>query len=258
MMMIRTCIKFTEAKATHPKAKRKTNEELLAYDFIRDIGGRGERTFDFELDIPSTMVIPNFKLCSLFTSWCVLHVEAILGRCQNNLEIREEVKLGHFPMERETRKHNVLFKKRTLRLLPTKNVPPSGLPLSSISAISPQDSFDPVRPLHQKQATLRSAPSIGWQRSASIDESQISMEIAPLLPERKKETIEAVVLASIGWPISTDNEENQNDDVAASKDKLRVDLDTTLQINETLHELDKSGDQQEQEKADYIILSLPL
>ncbi|CAH1985276.1 unnamed protein product [Acanthoscelides obtectus] len=211
---------FIETKATHPKTKRKTNEELIAYDFIQNIGGKGERTFDFELDIPSTTVIPNFKLCSLFICWCVLHVEAVLGRCQNNLEIREEVKLGHFPIEREMRRHNLLFKKRTLRLLPTKNLPTPGLPLSSISAISPQDTFESVRPLHQKQATLMSGPSIGWQRSASIDESPISMEMEPLLPERKKETIEAVVLASMGFPISTAANQNQNDENVAPTEKL--------------------------------------
>nr|CAH7758787.1 unnamed protein product [Callosobruchus chinensis] len=46
------------------------------------------------------------------------------------------------------------------------------------------------------------------------------MEMAPLLPERKKETIEAVVLASIGWPISSENEQKQNNN--ATNDNLRV------------------------------------
>ncbi|VEN58277.1 unnamed protein product [Callosobruchus maculatus] len=47
----------------------------------------------------------------------------------------------------------------------------------------------------------------------------MQMEMAPLLPERKKVTIEAVVLASIGWPIASENDQKQNDDAAVSNDK---------------------------------------
>ncbi|KAG5891408.1 hypothetical protein JTB14_031475 [Gonioctena quinquepunctata] len=88
----------TESKSTSPRTHYKYDSELLWSDSNTGVGAHGERTYEFNVEIPRTAVLYNFNQCTLFRQWNSFKIEAVIPGCHSNLEIEPEVKLGHIPI----------------------------------------------------------------------------------------------------------------------------------------------------------------
>ncbi|CAG9861412.1 unnamed protein product [Phyllotreta striolata] len=87
-----------ESKVTHPSTRHKYNEDLLAYVHESGVGAHGQRTYNIDMCIPPSSVVPNFAGSYLFKQWCDLEIEAVVPGCHTNLSIKTQVKLGHIPL----------------------------------------------------------------------------------------------------------------------------------------------------------------
>ncbi|KAJ8967574.1 hypothetical protein NQ314_002773 [Rhamnusium bicolor] len=63
-----------ESRVTSPKKAFKHDYELLATHHDTGVGAHGERTYDLQLAIPKSTLVPNFNLCELFKHWTLLTV----------------------------------------------------------------------------------------------------------------------------------------------------------------------------------------
>ncbi|XP_074028770.1 arrestin domain-containing protein 3 isoform X1 [Leptinotarsa decemlineata] len=87
-----------EYKTTSPRTSHKYDDELVASDYDTGVGAHGERTYLFDLRIPSSSAIYNFRRCTLFKQWFVLKVEANIPGCHSNMEVETGVQIGHIPV----------------------------------------------------------------------------------------------------------------------------------------------------------------
>ncbi|XP_023014669.2 arrestin domain-containing protein 3 isoform X2 [Leptinotarsa decemlineata] len=85
-------------KVTSPSMKKKSDTELLSSTSDTGVGAHGERTYDLELQIPTAGVVYNFKRCTLFKQNFTLEVEACIGGCHTNMNVKTNVVLGHIPV----------------------------------------------------------------------------------------------------------------------------------------------------------------
>ncbi|KAJ8967573.1 hypothetical protein NQ314_002772 [Rhamnusium bicolor] len=87
-----------ESRVTSPSSESKCDYELLATDNDTGVGAHGDRTYDFQLEIPKFTVVPNFNLCTLFKQWTILKVKAVLPSCHEDMDISTTIVMGHIPI----------------------------------------------------------------------------------------------------------------------------------------------------------------
>lgn len=89
--------KFT-FKTLQPSEDTKVEEFPLLNVAKEGLGAHGEHTYDFKVELPSTMVVPNFDQCSLFKCEYFYLLTAKLPSYHSNLTIDMKPIVGNVPI----------------------------------------------------------------------------------------------------------------------------------------------------------------
>ncbi|CAG9759981.1 unnamed protein product [Ceutorhynchus assimilis] len=82
-------------KATDPGSDYKYDSEKIAVSHNSGVGAHADKTYNLELKIPSSSVVPNFTRCQLFRCEHELKVTAGISGCHKNLEVSTDVAACH-------------------------------------------------------------------------------------------------------------------------------------------------------------------
>nr|XP_023014656.1 arrestin domain-containing protein 17-like isoform X1 [Leptinotarsa decemlineata]XP_023014657.1 arrestin domain-containing protein 17-like isoform X1 [Leptinotarsa decemlineata] len=72
--------------------------DVLSSNFDIGVEAREQRTYEFDLEIPRSEVLYNFKRCVFLCQWFTLSVEAILPGNNKNIIVETKVEIGHIPL----------------------------------------------------------------------------------------------------------------------------------------------------------------
>ncbi|KAG5866475.1 hypothetical protein JTB14_031684 [Gonioctena quinquepunctata] len=105
----RIAIVLTNTVNTISNRKRSINRsyhDVLFTGNDSGVGAKMQRSYAFDLQIPTTAVVHNFFGCRLFSQRFTLTIVAILPDFHRNLKFETEVKLGHIPIGGILEDHN--------------------------------------------------------------------------------------------------------------------------------------------------------
>lgn len=65
---------FVKEICTFPKHDTQQSSHAFIQETDTGVGAHGQRTYNFDLQIPQTLELQNFTTCELFKQWCKLKV----------------------------------------------------------------------------------------------------------------------------------------------------------------------------------------